>query len=65
MRILKAWKKRAKKDKAKAKSKGKHSRKRKNVASEIDAIGLKAKVARMSEKLEPVRALVRSYRPFQ
>jgi hypothetical protein len=53
-------KKRAEKDAAKAKSKGKRGRKRKSAASETDAIGPKAKVARMSEELEPVRAPVPS-----
>ena len=53
-----ARKKRAKKDVAKAKSKGKYSWKHKNIVLEIDVIGPKAKVARMSKELELVRALV-------
>ena len=55
-----ARKKRAEKNAAKAKSKGKRGRKRKSAASETDAIGPKAKVTRMSEELEPVRAPVTS-----
>jgi hypothetical protein len=58
--LKEAQKKRAEKDAAKAKSKGKCGRKRKSAALETNAIGPKAKVARMSKELEPVRAPVSS-----
>jgi hypothetical protein len=52
------------KDVAKAKKKGKRGRKYKSPTLEVDILKLKAKVARISEALELVRALARYRLPL-